>query len=123
MPNPNPKTEQLALGRGKRPKLNNSTVGMRMSPATKQALESIAKSYNCLYGGKPWIAGLLEKIGAGELLVVPAPPPLPRFDPKQTMKEHLANKHFSASSGHGSTDHGEDMADGASRTRMSQHPG
>lgn len=74
MPNPHPKTEQLALGRGKRPRLDNSTVAMRMSQETKAALEKIALQYECIYGDKPWIAGLLAKIGDGELLVVPAPP-------------------------------------------------
>ncbi len=74
MPNPNPHTEQLALGRGKRPKLNHGTVSMRMAQATREGLERIAESYNCIYGGQPWIAGLLEKIGTGELVVVPRPP-------------------------------------------------
>lgn len=80
MPNPNPKTEQLALGRGKRPKLDNPTVAMRMSEETKEALEKIALQYGCVYGGKPWIAGLLAKIGDGELLIVPAPPKLPGLE-------------------------------------------
>ncbi len=74
MANPNPKTEQLALGRGKRKKLHHQTVAMRMSEHTKSALEEIALQYGCLHGGKPWIAGLLAKIGEGELLIVPAPP-------------------------------------------------
>jgi hypothetical protein len=73
MPNPNPKTEQLALGHGKRPKLNHGTISMRMGQATRDSLEQIAESYNCIYGGQPWIAGLLEKIGSGELVVVPRP--------------------------------------------------
>lgn len=73
MANSNPKTENLKLGRGKRPKLNNVTVGMRMSPETKARLEEIAEHFNCLYGGKPWIAGLLEKIGSNELIVSEAP--------------------------------------------------
>lgn len=103
MPNPNPKTEQLAKGRGKRPKLNNHTVGMRMSLQTRQQLENIAQSYDCTYGGKPWIAGLLERIARGELMVVPAPPPLPQppaensldiVNPKQMMRQHLHNKHY-----------------------------
>lgn len=98
MANPNPKTEQLVLGRGKRPVLNNETVSMRMSPSTRQMLEEIAYSYNCLYGGKPWIAGLLEKIGTGELVVVPAPPPRTpvsdqTFDGRQAVKEHLVKKY------------------------------
>ncbi len=74
MPNPHPKTEQLALGRGKRPKLNNHTVAMRMSDETQATLEKIALQYGCKYGDKPWIAGLLAKIAEGELLIVPAPP-------------------------------------------------
>lgn len=96
--NPNPKTEQLVRGRGKRPVLNNETVSMRMSPATRQTLEEIAYSYNCIYGGKPWIAGLLEKIGTGELVVVPTPPartsiPERAFDGRQAMKDHLSQKY------------------------------
>lgn len=74
MPNPHPKTEQLALGRGKRPKLDNPTVAMRMSESTRATLEEIALQYGCKYGGKPWIAGLLAKIAEGELLIVPVPP-------------------------------------------------
>ena len=73
MANPNPKTEQLALGRGTRPKLDHETVAMRMSPTTKFTLEEIARRYNCLYGGKPRIAGLLERIANGDLVVVPRP--------------------------------------------------
>jgi hypothetical protein len=71
--NRNPKTENLKLGRGKRPKLNNVTVGMRMSPETKTRLEEIAEHFGCYYAGKPWIAGLLEKIGSNELIVSEAP--------------------------------------------------
>lgn len=74
MANPNPKTENLKLGRGKRPKLNNQTVAMRMSPQTKETLEAIAQQYGCTYANDPWIAGLLAKIADGELIVVPAPP-------------------------------------------------
>jgi hypothetical protein len=100
--NPNPKTEQLSLGRGKRPALNNETVSMRMSPETRRILEEIAYSYNCVYGGKPWIAGLLDKIGSGELTVVPSPPPKlpvpqPSFDGRQVMRDHLAKKYQPAS--------------------------
>lgn len=74
MANPNPNTENLKLGRGKRPKLGNKTVGMRMSEETKKSLEAIANQYGCKHGGEPWIAGLLIKIAEGELMVVPAPP-------------------------------------------------
>ena len=97
MPNPNPKTEQLALGRGKRPRLNNQTVGMRMSKTTRQRLEQLAQSYNCLYGGKPQIAGLLEKIALGDLLIVPAPPSLPTVDSANTiLNNHLEDKYYKA---------------------------
>lgn len=71
--NSNPRVDNLKLGRGKRPKLNNITVGMRMSPETKARLEEIAEHFDCTYGGKPWIAGLLEKIGSQELIVSAAP--------------------------------------------------
>ena len=63
--------DPLTMGRGKRPKLNHTSVTMRMSSQTKQELECLAKDYGCMYGGKPWIAGLLAKIGKRELLVVP----------------------------------------------------
>lgn len=96
MPNPTPNTEPLELGRGQRPKLNNPTVAMRMSPDTRDTLEAIANSYGCTYGGKPWIAGLLEKIGSGQLVVVPAPPFVPKakkpFDPKEAVKNYLKQK-------------------------------
>lgn len=68
------KLENLKLGRGKRPKLNNQTVAMRMSGQTKESLKVIASQYGCFHGGDPWIAGLLTKIANGELIVVPAPP-------------------------------------------------
>lgn len=64
-------TEPLESGRGKRPKLKHETVAMRISPETRRELESLAQSYGCIYGGKPWIAGLLTKIANHELLVVP----------------------------------------------------
>lgn len=92
MANPNPKTEQLALGRGKRTKLNHETVSMRMSAETREALEAIASSYDCFYGGKPWIAGLLEKIGNGELLIVPAPPTQDKLNARQVIKQKFAKR-------------------------------
>ncbi len=64
----------LALGRGKRPKLDHSIVGIRMSAETKAALERIAASYDLMYGGKPQIGGLLERIASGKYIVVLAPP-------------------------------------------------
>lgn len=92
--NPNPKQENLDLGRGKRPKLNHPTVGMRMSPTTKAKLESIAEKFGCTYGGKPWIAGLLEKIGSEELMVVKTPPFLPRC---RSLDSSLSDKRFEES--------------------------
>ena len=69
---------------------------MRMSPAVRTELEKIAEAYECTYGGKPWIAGLLEKIGLGELLVVPSPPvslkESRKVDPKDLIKSSLSNK-------------------------------
>lgn len=116
MTNSQVKLDPLSLGRGKRPRLNNQTIGMRMSATTRQNLEKIAQSYDCLYGGKPWIAGLLEKIAAGQLIVVPAPPQLSkdlaaedskaeavsaqsppslnRSSAKQSMKNRLKNSHY-----------------------------
>jgi hypothetical protein len=81
--NPKPQIQNLELGRGKRPKLNNVTVGMRMSPETKARLEEIAEDYGCFYGGKPWIAGLLEKIGSNELIVSKAPAYLLKDKPEK----------------------------------------
>ena len=74
MANPNPKIENLKLGWGKKPRLNNVSVTMRISPNTKESLNVIASQYGCFHGGKPKIAGLLTKIASGELIVVPAPP-------------------------------------------------
>ena len=74
MSNPNPNLDNLKLGRGKRPKLGNKTVGMRLSEQAKQTLGEIASQYGCSHGGEPWIAGLLTKIADGELMIVPAPP-------------------------------------------------
>ena len=74
MPRRENSLKNLELGRGKRPKLNRETVAMRLDPNTRAELEAIAASYGCTYGGKPWIAGLLEKIGNHELQIVPQPP-------------------------------------------------
>jgi len=40
---------------------------MRMSEETKEALD-----INIAVYGKPWIVGLLAKIGEGKLVIVPA---------------------------------------------------
>lgn len=78
MSNPNPKLANLELGRGKRPKLSHTTVAMRMSDETRKRLEELAARHGCTYGTneeglpKPWIAGLLAKVGDGELIIVPS---------------------------------------------------
>lgn len=107
MANPNPKTEQLALGRGKRPKLNHQAVSMRMSINVKQSLEEIAGSYDCFYGGKPQISKLLEKIANGDLLVVPAPPV---SHSKTVMKDYLNKKYRKKKTHHSDSDN-EDIDD------------
>lgn len=66
--------KNLELGRGKRPKLSHKTVSIRMSSQVKEELEKIAASFNCMYGGKPRIGELLEKIGTHQLSVTAAPP-------------------------------------------------
>ncbi len=99
MPNYNPKTEQLALGRGKRQKLDNDTLSLRISTESRQVLDDIASSYNCFYGGKPQISGLLERIASGELVVVPAPPVkivVPNNSDqtlKERTKQHISKKY------------------------------
>jgi hypothetical protein len=74
MANPNPNKEGLKLGRGKRPKENNETLTMRIPSETRKVLDHIAEQYGCIYGNKPWIAGLLRMIGSGELMIVVTPP-------------------------------------------------
>jgi hypothetical protein len=74
MSNPSPKIDQLALGRGRRPLLGNESVSMRLSPGDRERLDAIAASYSCFYGGKGWLAGMLTKIGQGQLIIVPNAP-------------------------------------------------
>lgn len=68
---------------------------MRLAPEIRAELEEIAQQYNCTYGGKPWIAGLLTKIGKGELIIVPGAPYLekPRSKHKEQFAELVKNKH------------------------------
>jgi hypothetical protein len=47
---------------------------MRLSSDEREGLEAIAASYGCLYGGKGWLAGMLTKIGRGQLIIVPTAP-------------------------------------------------
>jgi hypothetical protein len=62
----------LEQGRGRRPKEERDHVGMRLDPKVRRAIESLAERHGCLYGGKPQISKLLERIADGELLLVPA---------------------------------------------------
>lgn len=93
MANHNPNLKGLNEGRGKRPRLNNDTVAMRMSSETKEILTRIAVSYVCLYAGKGHIPTLLDKIARKELIVVLAPPPLPTDEEMKARHDaYLQNK-------------------------------
>jgi hypothetical protein len=76
MANPKPNTEGLRKGGGRRPLKDKAMLHIRTTGSAIDTLEAIAQSYGCVYGGKPWIAGLLGKIGTGELTIVPSPPRL-----------------------------------------------
>jgi hypothetical protein len=76
MANPKPNIEGLRKGGGRRPLKDKAMLHIRTTDAAIGTLEAIAQSYGCIYGGKPWIAGLLGKIGTGELTIVPSPPRL-----------------------------------------------
>lgn len=94
MSNPNPNTEGLKQGRGKRRRENNESISMRLPTETRLALEDIAETYDAIYADKPWIAGLLRKIGSGELIVVPAPPTAQSStnNRKQKIRDHILKK-------------------------------
>lgn len=77
MSNPNPPTDHLHKVRGKRPQLNHERYSFRMSPQTRHNLSKIAESFDILRGQEPWVGGLLQKIGDGELMVVHTPPFFP----------------------------------------------
>ncbi|AFY40120.1 hypothetical protein Lepto7376_3980 [[Leptolyngbya] sp. PCC 7376] len=87
MANPNPNISGLEKGRGKRPKEDNESISMRLPSKTCLVLEDIAEEYGIYYGDKPWISGLLRKIGEGELMVVPASP-----DTKENIKKRLQER-------------------------------
>lgn len=122
--------DNLELGRGKRPKLNNQTVSMRMSSLTKQGLECIADSYKITYGNKPWIAGLLEKIGSGELMVVPTPPliqderlePSQMVDIKESVKAKLQKRYGSSALERAHNCSKKDDTDATSGTGLQSRP-
>ena len=92
MANPNPKTDQLAKGRGKRKKVERNVVSMRLDPEVRMALEAEAIRYDCFYGGEPWIAGLLSKIGKQELLIVPTPPNMQEGESFQSSRQRLRDR-------------------------------
>lgn len=87
MANPNPDLSGLRKGRGRRPKEENESLSMRLPSTTCLVLEDIAEDYGIYYADKPWISGLLRRIGEGELMVVPATP-----DTKDKIEERLKRR-------------------------------
>lgn len=72
MANPNPRIENLALGRGQKPKLGHQSYKFNISPEDKDRLETIAEAYGCVYAGKGSISALLAKIARDELIIAPS---------------------------------------------------
>jgi hypothetical protein len=91
MANPKPNIEGLRKGGGRRPLKDKAMLHIRTTGSAIDTLEAIAQSYGCVYGGKPWIAGLLGKIGMGELTIVPSPPRLLTSPVNQVILDE--NKH------------------------------
>jgi hypothetical protein len=89
MANPKPNTEGLRKGGGRRPLKDKAMLHIRTTGTAIDILEAIAQSYGCVYGGKPWIAGLLGKIGTGELTIVPSPPRLLNVSPSPVNQDVL----------------------------------
>lgn len=73
MPSSSQYVPQLNLGRGKRPKLNHQPISMRISLETKEEIEKIAESYDCVYAGKGSISALLNEIASDRLWVLRHP--------------------------------------------------
>ncbi|MEB3191977.1 MAG: hypothetical protein VKL42_16670 [Snowella sp.] len=73
MSNPNPRIENLALGRGQKPKLGHQSYKFNISPEDKDRLETIAEAYDCFYAVKGSISALLAKIARDELIIAPSP--------------------------------------------------
>ena len=72
MSNPNPRIENLALGRGQKPKLGHQSYKFNITPEDKDRLETIAEAYSCIYADKGSISALLAKIARGELIIAPS---------------------------------------------------
>ncbi len=89
MANPKPNTEGLRKGGGRRLLKDKAMLHIRTTGSAIDTLEAIAQSYGCVYGGKPWIAGLLGKIGTGELTIVPSPPRLLDVSPSPVKQDVL----------------------------------
>ncbi len=89
MANPKPNTQGLRKGGGRRPLKDKAMLHIRTTGSAIDTLEAIAQSYGCVYGGKPWIAGLLGKIGTGELTIVPSPPRLLKISPSPVNRDVL----------------------------------
>lgn len=77
MSNPNPRIENLELGRGQKPKLGHQSYKFNISPEDKDRLETIAEAYSCTYAGKGSISALLAKIARDELIIAPSTPYVP----------------------------------------------
>jgi hypothetical protein len=77
MSNPNPRIENLELGRGQKPKLGHQSYKFNISPEDKDRLEMIAEAYGCNYAGKGSISALLAKIAKDELIIAPSTPYVP----------------------------------------------
>jgi hypothetical protein len=72
MSNPNPRIENLALGRGQKPKLGHQSYKFNITPEDKDRLEMIAEAYGCTYAGKGSISALLARIARDELIITPS---------------------------------------------------
>jgi hypothetical protein len=87
MSNPNPRIENLALGRGQKPKLGHQSYKFNISPEDKDRLETIAEAYGCIYADKGSISALLAKIARGELIIAPSISYIPIQNAATTSKE------------------------------------
>ena len=96
MSNPNPRIENLELGRGQKPKLGRQSYKFNISPEDKDRLETIAEAYNCIYAGKGSISALLAKIARDELIIAPSISYVPvQNNCSQTSPHHMKNHRVS----------------------------
>jgi hypothetical protein len=71
MANPNPRTDNLELGRGKKPQLGHKAYKLNLAPAVRRRLDKIAEAYDCTYAGKGSLSILLTKIADNRLMISP----------------------------------------------------